>query len=77
MSIALEDLWIFMREEGVGVGHVANMKERARNRSLTGSHIELSELSHVIGDPELEQEFLRRYADGTYKRAGQFGCCGP
>ncbi|HTR18768.1 MAG TPA: hypothetical protein VMH91_02190 [Candidatus Paceibacterota bacterium] len=74
--IDLKDLWQFAQDEGIGVGHVAKMKERARNRSFIVGKILLSDLSHVIGDPELEAEFLSRISTGRYRRASQVGTCG-
>lgn len=76
-TVSADHLWSFLRDAGIGTAYVARMRERARNRSLYRGRVPLSELSHVIGDAELEHRFLQSVGTGRYVPSLQCANCGP
>lgn len=61
--ISLEALRHFLQKEGIGVGHVQAITERAKERGSEGLFA-LSSIPYVIGDQELERRFTERAMSG-------------
>lgn len=72
------NIWECMDDEGIGVGHVHEMKMRASERMTPDGQLAVDDVSYVIGDDntELVEKFMSRISSGHYVRACQTGVCG-